>query len=254
VNNESLLAERIARVSLGQYNHVAKILAGTEVAPLSVGEHQVTGAIKLLTVPDGGDPWHRDGWLFQVISWIASHRVKPGLVIRAPQMIWAHKGFDGLQLEVEETSGAITAVIIAITAVIIFEDKATENPRSTIKESVWADFEKLEDDDRINVLVADATGLLAQYLRHYPNIDVDEAVQNIVWKKARHYRASVTINEMHNTLAGHRRLFKGYDSVVVGEVCRRRAETILIPELRPWMAQLAKQSIATIYEMVSENV
>src|SRR3546814_17413143 len=82
--DEDVLAESVARVALGQYRHVARILAGADVAgPATTADH-IAGATKFLTVEAGKDPWHRDGWLFQTISWIAPHQNARGAITRAP--------------------------------------------------------------------------------------------------------------------------------------------------------------------------
>src|SRR3546814_15708703 len=93
-------SESVARVARGQYRHVARILAGADVAgPATTADH-IAGATKFLTVEAGKDPWHRDGWLFQTISWIAAHQNARGAITRAPHALKAHKGLDGMQLEV----------------------------------------------------------------------------------------------------------------------------------------------------------
>lgn len=84
-------------------------------------------AIALLSLKPDEKPWHRDGWMFQAISWIAAHN-DGGIAIRAPHLIKAHKGFDGLKLELSDAG--------EVTAVVVFEDKATENPRATIRDDV----------------------------------------------------------------------------------------------------------------------
>jgi len=74
IADEEDLTSTVARLALGQARHVAAILAGIDKMP---------PAIKLLTVPTGKPPYHRDGWVFQAISWIAAHRGATGTVIRA---------------------------------------------------------------------------------------------------------------------------------------------------------------------------
>jgi hypothetical protein len=211
------LAERIGRVALGQSRHVAKILAGVNAAPPPTTEGARTAAISLLTVPPDSDPWHRDGWLFQTISWLAANRANPGALIRAPHMILAHKGFDGLQLDIDTATGGVSAAII-------FEDKATDRPRQIIKNEIWRDFRLLEAGDRENVLSADVSTLL----QTQSGVDADKAIENIIWKQVRRYRVSVTVGASHVTQAGRKRLFKGYDEVAVGAVNRRRGEILHI--------------------------
>jgi hypothetical protein len=235
VSDEDELAERIAFVASGQSRHVAKILSGAKILPPSTSASIRTAAIKLLTVQHGAEPWHRDGWLFQTMSWLAASQANPSALIRAPHMILAHKGFDGLQLELDATSGNVSAAVI-------FEDKATDNPRKTIKEEVWPEFQLLESGDRENVLTADVSSLLSTR----PEIDADKAIENVLWKQIRRYRVSITVGDTHSTAAGRKRLFKGYDEIATGDVARRRGEVLLVHQLRPWMASLASKAIAAI--------
>jgi hypothetical protein len=243
VADEQELAERIALVALGQSRHVAKILSGIKVIPPSTTASARIAAIKLLTVPAGADPWHRDGWLFQTMSWLVASQANPSSLIRAPHMILAHKGFDGLQLELDAESGVVIAAVI-------FEDKATDNPRHTIRSEVWPEFQLLEKGDRENVLTADVSSLLGTR----PEIDPDKAIENVIWKNVRRYRISITVDNTYSTVAGRKRLFKGYDEIATGDVSRRRGEVLLLPELRPWMALLADQAISFLREKEMANV
>jgi hypothetical protein len=181
--------------------------------------------------------------MFQVMSWIAAHRNNQNGLIRPPQMILAHKGFDGLQLEID-TAGQ------TVTAAIIFEDKATENARDTVRDEVWPAVASLEQGTQDNVLTAEVIALL----QTRPGIDPDRAIENVLWKQVRRYRVSVTVGNTHADEAGRRRLFDGYEGVAAGACERRRGETLLVPDLRPWMAQLAVRAVHAVRAMVAVNV
>ncbi|MFM0347890.1 hypothetical protein [Paraburkholderia sp. RL17-347-BIC-D] len=243
IADEDVLAQQIARVALGQSRHVQRILAGALLATPATTNSAAAGAIELLTVSAGDDPWHRDGWMFQVLSWIAAHRATPGGIIRAPHTNHAHKGFDGLELELDHKSGTVTAAVI-------FEDKATDNPRRTIQKDVWPEFKAFESGERENVLVAEMIGLLATQ----PNVDPDIAIQNVIWKNVRHYRISITVGDAHSDEAGRRRLFKGYDEIATGPSRRRRGETFHVKNLRQWMQSVADKAIAAVQVEVKPNV
>lgn len=232
VEDVEALAELIARVAVGQAEHVADILAQAGLAEAATTAEAIEGAVELLTVV-GGIPYHRDGWMFQVMSWIAAHRHTPGGLIRVPHMILAHKGFDGIQIDLDGVSGAVTAVVV-------FEDKATENPRATIRGDVWPDFRNIEAGRKQNVIVAEVTTLLKAASHPDPNT----AVQKIIWADARCYRVSITIENGHATEGGRARLFADYAEVAPGDRQRRRGETFLVPNLRDWMASLAELAIA----------
>jgi hypothetical protein len=236
IPNAVELADQIARVAMGQSRHVEKILAGTSLKFPASSPGAKKAAIKLLTAAD--DPWHRDGWMFQVMSWIAAHTSDPSGIIRPPHMIPAHKGFDGLQLEVDSATGTVTAVVI-------FEDKATDRPRETIRNEVWETFKKLEEGEEDNLLTAEVGALL----QTQPQLDPAIAIENIIWKQARHYRVCITVGRTHSTEAGRSSLFQGYDLVAAGQVERRRGETFHVENLRGWMQELADSAIASIFAL-----
>jgi hypothetical protein len=98
VQDEEKLARQVARVALGQFRHVSRILAGVEPDDPATTHDHAADAIELLTVPDA--------------------------------------------------------------AVIIFEDKATENPRKTIREDVWPGIAALESGKRVNQLTHDVSAAL----------------------------------------------------------------------------------------------
>lgn len=241
VSDRKALAKLIALVALGQARHVNRIFAAATVAsPLSVGGWDA--AIKLVTVEKGAEPWHRDGWLFQVISWVAALKAAPMAPTSTPHLIHAQKGFDGVQLELDAAGG--------ISAVVIFEDKATDNPRDTVRDDVWPEFTRFEQGEYANVLVAEVTGLLEKL----PGIDVDEVIRRVIWKDARSFRVSITVGDTHSTVSGYRRLFKDYDATVLGPVKRRRAETFYVADLRPWMEGLALEVVAHINALRTTHV
>lgn len=246
IADEADLARKVAMVALGQYRHVAQILAEIDKKPPPTHENAAAAAIKLLTVYDGADPWHRDGWVFQTISWIAAHLTEKGVVARAPHAIEAHKGFDGMQLRLDKKGKSVTAVII-------FEDKATESPRETVRTDVWKGIRALEKGERMPELIHEVTTVLEAQQRIFPGLDVDEAIETILWEEVRHYRVSITTSSTHAKDAARKRLFKGFDMVAPGEVARRRADTIHFDDLRDWMDEFCKATIAQI-EAWRENV
>ncbi len=243
VEDQDALAEHVARIAVGQYRHVAKVLAETGSAPPPSDDEVKANAITLLTAEDPDKPWHRDGWLFQAISWIAAH-TGGGAAIRPPHLIKAHKGFDGLQLELSAEG--------AVQAVIIFEDKATEHPRDTIRDDVLPGIAKLEKGERRNELGQEVAGFLETQVRTYPDLDIDAAVQRIVWKEARRYRVAITVASPHDGEAKRKALFKDYDTCAPGDLQRRGGETMAIPELRKWMHAFADLVIANIKAMPAD--
>jgi hypothetical protein len=245
IANEDELAERVARVALGQYRHVAKILNGAGVRGPAATAEQAEAAIKLLTRGKNEESWHRDGWIFQAISWIAANQAPSGALTRAPHIRRADKGFDGLQLQLSDDGKSVTAVIV-------FEDKATESARSTIREDVWPGIVALEAGERLNELTHEVSAVLDTPAAADADFDVDAAIANILWKDARRYRVSVTIDDTHNSNKARARLFDGFDEKVPGGVERRRADTIYFPRLREWMEAFAARVIAKVKRIAAD--
>ncbi|NJS13620.1 MAG: hypothetical protein HC788_02150 [Sphingopyxis sp.] len=239
VEDIDILAERVARVALGQYRHVAQILEGLAgAAPAGSAKH-AADALKKLKIAKNGDTWQRDGWLFQIISWIAANQKKQGATLATPHIFHAHKGFDGMQLELSGDGKSVTAVVI-------FEDKATENARQTIKQNVWPDIVDLEAGERIAELTHEASAILERHQHLYPGLDIDDAIDRILWQEARRYRVSISIDDKHKPANKRERLFKHYDVSASGDVTRRRAETMHFDDLRKWMTDFS--------ELVASNI
>ncbi|WP_175184605.1 hypothetical protein [Achromobacter animicus] len=170
--------------------------------------------------------------MFQVMSWLAAHVNRPGALIALPHLIHAEKGLDGLEILLDASQNVV--------ATIIFEDKATENPRETIRDSVWPEFAKFELGHGVNRLTQQASGILAA-ARH-PNPTA--AVNKISWNTTRRYRISITSSE--SSPSSRKSLFKDYDTKVQGNIERRKAEVFVVDDLRAWMAKLAAKAIAQV--------
>jgi len=244
INDEDQLVDDVARVAMGQFRHVARILAGLGARAAPTSAEHVADAMKKLTVEEDSDPWHRDGWLFQTISWIAAHHNKGSAIIRAPHIRKADHGFDGLQLELSEDGTSISAMVI-------FEDKATTSPRQTIVGKVWPELLGMEAGERITELTHEAAALLETQLGADTDFDIAAAVGEILWKEARRYRVSITVSDEHEAEEARAALFKGFNKKVGGDVVRRRAETILIPDMRDWMAEFAERVKIRITEIAA---
>ena len=232
VDDIDALAERIARIAMGQYRHVAQVLEGLTVAPPSGKKLQAENALKKLEVAKNGDPWQRDGWIFQMISWIAASQQKQTAILQPPHIFHAHKGFDGMQLELSADGKSIAAIVV-------FEDKATQDARTTIREQVWPDIVGLEAGERVAELTHETTAMLETQQHVLPELNIDEAIDQILWQEARRYRISITIDDTHSGTDNRKRLFKDFDTLAKGEVVRRRAETMHFADMRAWMAAFA---------------
>lgn len=243
VIDDDQLAEFVARIALGQSRYVRRVLVETGVPLPPAIRSAKKGAVKLLTAADPDKPWHRDGWLFQTISWIVRHLQNPGDPMAPPHMIHAHKGFDGIHVALKSDKKRVLHMVIC-------EEKATDNPRKMIIDRVWKEFKELEQGDRDNELV----DILTQLLSERQDIDPDKVIEAVIWKNARAYRVAVTIDDSLNDPVGYDKLFSGYEKVVDGNVSRRRGEVFYLKNLRLWMSIIAKKALEKVEELESKNV
>ncbi len=237
VEDEDELAGLLARVATGQAAVVERILHETECAPAEMPTSGFQGARKLLTVEPGKSSAHRDGWVFQVISWVAAHvqsdTVQQEVLIRPPQMMHALPGQDGLIIE--QSNGNIAKVVIC-------EDKATTNPRREFRAKVLPGLAEYESGSRDHELIAGVTSLLSRQGRQH----ADDVAASIFWDDQRAYRVAVTVGRGHTTLQAQIGLFRGYDQSVRGDLSRRRVEVMPLEHLRPWLQSIADKAMATI--------
>ncbi|WP_423186933.1 hypothetical protein ACO1PK_01555 [Alishewanella sp. d11] len=234
ITNEDLLVDLVANLLMGKQLHVEKILASASARPPRHRENVINDAIQKLTLDGSDTPYHRDGLLFQMFSWIAAHTVKcEGSIIKAPHLVPAHKGFDGLQITVKDG---------LVKDVVIFEDKATDNPRDTIREQVWPEFKEFNAGRRESELQQEVTTLLSMKLDAVH--DLEEAIETIFWEQSRKFRVAITADKSHLNDEGKARLFKGYDKIISnGTVDFRKAELVHISNLRTWMQQFSEKTI-----------
>ena len=229
------LALAIADLALGQWAHVEAILRTSGDWIEADANYAIDAAVHDLTVPAGKDPWHRDGWMFQMISWIVAVEAGAGPA-RPPQMDLASKGFDGLHLRTSRDGSKIKRLII-------FEDKATDSPRDTVRDDVWPSFAKLEKGERNHALAAE----LAYLVERVEGADPREAVNQVMRSpEGRAYRVSITVGRHHGNAPEFNGLFNGYEGVVSGDRRRRYANVFEIEPLRAWMADLATRAIALL--------
>jgi len=240
VDDEDALAELLARVAIGQARVAERILRDDGLVHIGYPMGGYEAARNLLKIGPSGDPAHRDGWMFQVMSWIAAHRAGRQGVIRSPHMRHADKGLDGLSVEFDETE---------IARVVISEEKATGNPRPMVRDRVWPEFKDFETGRRDAELVDGVSTLLAGACHPNP----DAVVAAILWEEKRSYRVAVTIEAKHASAKGLKALYKGYDVAVSGKISRRRAEAFQITDLRPWFERIAAKATAIINSVEADT-
>lgn len=230
VTNEKLLAQYVGYVLLGYFRHVQRILNSKQSDNLELENDSISiqQTIDELSSKNKSrsDLEKRDGWIFQIISWIAFHLENSEtkkIYYQIPHDAPAQHGIDGLAIILDENNN--------IERIIITEDKATENPRTVIEQQVWPEFinfEKGKNDRKLRNRISGMLSWMADSL--LKNIEKD-----IYRKELKKYRLGITPAQAHIKENGRLGLFKNYDLHVEGEDnSRRSGDTFYQEDIREW--------------------
>jgi hypothetical protein len=223
VQDAAALAQALAAVLAQEYSLARRLVTGgapTQPRKLSRqdADHIIAKRIRL------NDRYHRDGYLFQLIMWLAAQKDRQEHDLLAlPHSQATAKGQDGF---IVHRLGA------AFHGATICEDKATERPRDTIREDVWPELKEYESGARNDELRSNIIATLG--IGGVPLEEAEALIQAISWSSARRYRVRITTEEPRGL-----RLFEGFETIISGLQDRRRGETVMLPGLRAWMDQLA---------------
>jgi hypothetical protein len=242
--DESHLARLIAIIAMGQAAYTIHILRELlPASPAFTDDDLQQEAIRHLTVqedgktPQTGYPrWHRDGFMFEAISWIAARQVYGDrALLKDPHVSATSQGLDGLMIELKEDKSTIVSTTV-------FEDKCTDHPRKTFLEKVIPALLERHLNKRSPELVASASILLRM-------AGVDEAVAAklsaaVMDRSQRRYRAAFALTTEHDSQGARQKLFKGYDKIDgVSSDRRVGASLIVTGDLRDWFDDLASEAV-----------
>jgi len=236
--DEPALARLVAHIVVAQYEHAAAVIRGSagkaEPTPMTVKAQAIA---RLTNVRSKERRWHRDGWVFQHIAWIAALlETKEQIAASIPQQAPAFKGFDAVLIPLETPNRAKLEVIIC-------EDKATGRPRNTITQKVWPEIAELERGARD----AEVKFALNAILGSHALTNTSAFLAQVFLKGKKRFRVSITTTPAEGTAKRRLGLFKDYDTHVKGSnVGRRRAELLCLPNMRVWMDIFCAQVVSEI--------
>jgi hypothetical protein len=238
IKDEDALASAIALVLVQEFALAKSVASGNtlEAGQPTLDVADIEDIVSRRLNPP--NVYHRDGFLFQLMMWLAAHLdLERGDLVSLPHSQASDKGQDSIV--VHRAEGAVVALSIC-------EDKATKNPRDTIRESVWPEIRDYEaggrrDELRSNIIATLGLGGVAAD-------EAERLVRRISWDGARRYRVRVTLEKKRPS-----KLFKAFDVIVKGDPDRRRGETIQIPQLREWMTCLASKVEAKLRAYAEEE-
>jgi hypothetical protein len=226
IEDEDALARAIAMILVQEYTQAKAVLLGltTEEDNPALEVEEIEDIARRRLHPR--DSYHRDGFLFQLMMWLAAHvDLSSDDLVALPHSQASGKGQDSIVVHREDN---------AVVALSICEDKATENPRATVRSEVWPEIRDYEAGGRRDELRSNIIATLG--LGGIHTEEATKLVRRISWEGARRYRVRVTVQS-----ARPRRLFKDFEAIVNGVSDRRRGETVHIPDLRNWMTRLSSK-------------
>lgn len=227
VTDVESLAKTIALVLIQEYDMARNLLTGNTFSggAAQFDQDEIEDIIQRRLHPKV--IYHRDGFLFQLMMWLAAHLdLQHGDLVALPHSQGSAKGQDSIIVH------RSTDAVVALT---ICEDKATENPRNMVRDEVWPEIEKYEqggrrDELRSNIIATLGTGGI-------PSAEAQNLIRGISWAGNRRYRVRVTVEPNQRTF----KLFKGFEEIVNGDNEMRRGETTTLPSMRNWMTTLAEK-------------
>lgn len=183
---------------------------------------------------------HRDGLLFQHISWVVTKKAFPNGIMTSPHVRKADKGFDGFVMELDEFYESIESVTLC-------EDKASEDPRKLITQSVWPEIEAIIAGERDDEVLAE----LVTLLKTVPSLDAESAVESMFWEESRQFRVSVATSEKNRdkTSGSYVKIMKGFEEKVGGASKNRVGGVLAFDDVRTGLDQLANEVIKKVKEL-----
>jgi hypothetical protein len=240
--DEATLARLIAIMAMGQASyagHILETLASAE-PKISTAQLRAEATIKLTVeepskTPRGGYPrWQRDGLIFEAISWLAARQAYPGVLLKTPHVSATSQGLDGLMIELNSQKTGVARTTI-------FEDKCTDDARSTFLGKVVPEFKRRHANERSAEIISTATALIMT--AGVDEVTATQFAAAVTDQASRRYRASFAV-----TVDGQderKKLFADYnriDNITADQ--RIGASFIVPPKMRDWFDQLAKQAVA----------
>ncbi|MGF7163319.1 hypothetical protein FHS85_004982 [Rhodoligotrophos appendicifer] len=174
--------------------------------------------------------YHRDGLLFEIISWVAARlTATPSDAISDPHLKATNQGTDCVKVTVD-------LVTRTLTRATVYEYKCTTNWRQLFSQDVLTAFREYVSGERDNQLAQAAITLLIElgFTRDERNAAYDELVR----ARPLAFQASLTVAPSGFGAAERPALFAGYDAIA-GDITTRGGNTMPLDDVRGWFTVFA---------------
>lgn len=250
VNDIHALADMIAIISIGQAEHAATIIRELMPRTPAISRAQLFAEAKAqlnLTGKSEKVRYHRDGFLFECISWIAAQQKSDSRTfLKVPHIKATTQGMDGLIIQLHATRPEVVSTTIC-------EDKCTENPRNKFTQQVLPTFSEHHQHKRSADLLATAVALIKE--SGLNGTGAMQAAERVLDMTYRTYRAALTVDSTFCTIEKRSNLFKGYADLDGLTQKQRIGATFLAdPDLRDWFQKLADHVTTALTKFEGSHV
>jgi hypothetical protein len=230
--DQAALARLIAIMAMGQASYAGHILETLIPAEPAINTAQLRAEAKIkLTVeepaktPRGGYPrWQRDGLIFEAISWLAARQAYPGVLLKTPHVSATSQGLDGLMIELKTDKSGISRTTI-------FEDKCTDDARSTFLGKVVPEFKRRHNNERSAEIISTAIALIMTAGVH--EVTATQFAAAVTDQALRRYRASFAVTV--DGQAERKKLFADYNRIEKIKADQRNGASFVVPpKMRDW--------------------
>lgn len=246
------LSRIIAIVAMGQSAKAEIIIRRMQPAKPAITHTQlIDEAIRTLSIQEAGmeigsgyPVYQRDGFIFEVISWIAAQqKSSENSLLKEPHTRSTTQGLDGLQLDLSEDRQALDRVVI-------FEDKCTENPRNTFRSKVIPAFIERHKNTRSAELVSTASELIR--MAGLSAEDATRVSADVLNLTIRSYRSAFAVPAEYDNQDRRALLFDRFKSIEdIAQKQRIGATFVIDSDLREWFQELAITTIAYLNSLKS---
>ncbi len=229
VSDADALAEVCAQILIGRAHHAATILNG--VRPLGsppVMSSELRDCLHRELHPQTRQTiWHRDGLLFEIISWVAARLTATASeAISDPHLKATNQGTDCVKV-------TINPVTRTVTRATVYEYKCTANWRQLFSQDILAAFQEYLSGKRDNQLAQTAITLLGSL--GFTSEERSAAYDELIQARPLAFQASLTVAPSDFTADQRLALFNGYDSIAV-DIADRFGNTMPLDDVRTWFA------------------
>lgn len=232
VTDADTLAEVCAQIMIGRALHAAMILEGSRpVGTPPIISAALKDKLRVELHPQI-DPkiWHRDGLLFEIISWVAARlTATPHEAISDPHLKATNQGTDCLKVSIDPVMGTLSGATV-------YEYKCTTNWRQLFSGDVLKAFREYLSGERDNQLAQAAITLLIELglTREQRSVAYDELIRT----RPLSFQASLTVAPSDFGHTDRLALFSGYDAIA-GDIATRGGNTMPLDDIRRWFADFA---------------